>query len=134
METKKVLIPGNPEDAKNYFKNKISFTVGPVDISHFRETGEEFVLVDVRSADDFAKGHPAGAINLPREQWDSYAGLEKNKVNIVLCYSQTCHLGARAALKFAAHGYPVMEMEGGFAAWEEFKMPIEAGEAKRRSA
>ena len=134
MENKKLLVPGNPEDAKKYFKDKICFTTGPAEVKSFRDRGEDFTLIDVREAEDFAKGHPPGALSLPRDQWDTYAGLQKDKVNILLCYSEVCHLAAKAALKFATKGYPVMEMDGGFKAWEEMKMPVETGEAQRKSA
>jgi len=69
-------------------------------------------VVDVRAAEDFAKEHIPGAINLPQEQWDSLDGLQKGKVNILYCYTQTCHLAANAAVRFAERGYPVMEMDG----------------------
>lgn len=134
MENKKLLVPGNPEDAKKYFKDKICFTTGPAEVKSFQESGEDFTLIDVRAAEDFAKGHPAGAISLPRDKWDTYAGLQKDKVNILFCYSEVCHLAAKAALKFATKGYPVMEMDGGFRAWQEMKMPVETGEAQRKSA
>ncbi len=134
QENKKLLVPGDPAAAKEYFKQKIQFTTGPVEVKSFQDSGEDFILVDVREAKDFADKHPAGAINLPKTQWDTFAGLDKSKVNIVLCYSQACHLAAKAALKFAAHGYPVMEMDGGFKAWEESKFPLEMGGVERKSA
>jgi rhodanese-related sulfurtransferase len=44
---------------------------------------------------------------------------------MLYCYSQVCHLAAKAALEFASHGYPVMEWEGGFRSWKEHEMDIE---------
>jgi rhodanese-related sulfurtransferase len=131
---KKLLIAGDPQDAKEYFRQKICFTTGPMDVKRFQETGEDFTFIDVREAEAFAKGHPVGAVNLPRNKWDTYQGLNKEQVNIVFCYSQTCHLAARAALKFAARGYPVMEMEGGFQAWQDAKLAVDSGETARKSA
>ena len=131
MENRKLLVPGNPEDAKRYFKDKICLTTGPAEVKSFRESGEDFVLVDVRAAEDFAKGHPPGAVSLPRDQWDTYAGLQKDKVNILFCYSEVCHLAAKAALKFATKGYPVMEMDGGFEAWQENELDTEKGGGSR---
>jgi len=136
MDKKKLLTPGDPKDAMNYFKEKISFTTGPVEVKSFQDTGEDFVFVDVREEEDFAKGHPAGAINLPKAKWNTFEGLQKDKVNILLCYSAVCHLAAKAAVKFASQGYPVMEMDGGFEAWQENNMPVETGAApaERKSA
>jgi rhodanese-related sulfurtransferase len=81
--------------------------------------------VDVRDPDDFAKGHLPGATNLPRERWDKLEGLHKDKINVVYCYSQACHLAAAAAVEFASRGYPVMELEGGFATWKKLELEIE---------
>jgi rhodanese-related sulfurtransferase len=64
-------------------------------------------------------------VNLPHGQWHTAKGLSKDKLNILYCYSQTCHLAAAAALELASQGYRVMEMEGGFAAWTAGNNAIE---------
>jgi rhodanese-related sulfurtransferase len=46
-------------------------------------------------------------------------------MHIFCCYTQTCHLAAQACVKFASRGYPVMELEGGFAAWKAVELDIE---------
>jgi rhodanese-related sulfurtransferase len=82
-------------------------------------------MVDVRAAEDYAEGHIPGAISLPKDKWNALSGLRKDKVNVLYCYSQVCHLAATAALEFASKGYPVMELEGGFRTWKEHEMDIE---------
>lgn len=42
------------------------------------------------------------------------------------CYSEVCHLAAAAARDFAEHGYPVMELEGGFEEWHRNNLSIES--------
>ena len=79
----------------------------------------EVNVVDVRAAEDFSEGHIPGAINLPKDQWHALKGLRKDKTNVLYCYSQVCHLAASAALEFAAKGYPVMELEGGWRWWKD---------------
>ena len=112
--------------AKEYFENKMAFTTGPVETSAMLKKGFDIQVVDVRYADDYAKGHVPGAISLPPEEWaKSDKKLDKKKVNIVYCYSQVCHLAAKAAVKFTDLGYPIMEMEGGFKAWQEHKLDVE---------
>jgi rhodanese-related sulfurtransferase len=63
---------------------------------------------------------------LPRDRWDSLEGLTKDKLNVLLCYSEVCHLAATAAVQFATAGFPIMELDGGMRAWREYKMPIQA--------
>ena len=51
---------------------------------------------------------------MPRDRWSTFEGLEKDKLNVLYCYSQVCHLAAKAAVEFTSNGYSVMELEGGF--------------------
>jgi rhodanese-related sulfurtransferase len=115
----------DPVGAEGYFANKNSFTTGPIELQRKIEDGENLVVMDVRREEDFRAGHIPGAINLPEAQWQTLQGLCKDVPNYIYCYSQTCHLASRAAQLFAREGYPVVEMEGGFQAWEENKLEVE---------
>lgn len=109
----------DPARAHEYFTKKIEYSTGPVELQHMLEDGEEVVVVDVRAEEDYRQGHVPGSINLPQERWSAPQGLAKDKLNVLYCYSQQCHLAAKAAVEFARAGYPVMEMDGGFEAWED---------------
>ena len=68
----------------------------------------------------YEKGHIPESISIPAEDLDiRMSGLSRDKINIVYCYNQQCHLAAKAALKLAENEYPVMELEGGFHAWSD---------------
>ncbi len=115
-----------PASARRYFEDKLAFTTGPVELDRWIKSGEDnLVVVDVRAPEDFTKGHIPGAINIPKDQWHSAQGLNKNKTNVVYCYTQQCHLAANACVQFAAMEYPVMELEGGFAGWKQAELDIE---------
>lgn len=115
----------DPARARAFFEDKLAFTTGPVELDHMLKSNEHITVVDVRDADDFAKGHIPGALSLPRERWDSLEGMSRDKTYVFYCYAQTCHLAAQACVMFANRGYPVMEMEGGFAAWKAAELDIE---------
>lgn len=116
----------DPARARAYFEEKLAFTTGPIEVDHLlKSDGNHCHVVDVRAAEDFAKGHVPGAINLPQGSWDNPTGLSKDRTNIVYCYSVVCHLAAKACVKLAAQGYPVMEMDGGFASWKEYELEVE---------
>ena len=123
MATK--LMISDPQKAKEYFEAKITFTTGPVELDRMMKQGENITIVDVRAAEDYAEGHIPGAVNLPKDRWQTLEGLRKDKTNVLCCYSQVCHLAASAAVEFASKGYPVMEMDGGFRAWKEHDLDIE---------
>ncbi len=114
----------DPVKAKEFFEQKMTFTTGPVELKRMLKD-ENINVVDVRASEDYAKGHVPGAANLPKEKWDSPEGLKKDKINVLYCYNQQCHLAANAALEFAARGFPVMEMEGGFEVWKENELDVE---------
>ena len=122
----------SPASAREYFEQKLAFTTGPVELARWIKTGEDnLVVVDVRAAEDFAEGHIPGAINLPEGKWDQAQGLSREKTNVVYCYTQQCHLGAKACVRFASNGFPVMELDGGFEAWKENELDIEEESAHR---
>ena len=116
----------DPARARAYFEQKTAFTTGPVELDRLIKSRDNHItIVDVREAEDFAKGHIPGAINLPKENWDSSSGLTKDKTNVVYCYTQVCHLAANACVAFASKGFPVMELEGGFETWKEYGLEVE---------
>ena len=118
------LITHNPAKAKEFFEAKMAFTTGPVELDRMMKTNEANV-VDVRAAEDYSKGHIPGAINLPHDQRSTLKGLRKDKINVLYYYSIVCHLAATAAVEFTGHGYPVMELDGGWRWWKDDGYDIE---------
>ena len=114
----------SPVKAREFFENKIAFTTGPVELERMMKEGN-VNIVDVRAADDYAKGHIPGAVSLPKDRWATLQGLRKDRVNVLYCYSLVCHLAATGAVQFAAQGYPVMELDGGWRWWSEDGFDVE---------
>jgi rhodanese-related sulfurtransferase len=124
-EMKTQLRPVDPVKAKEYFEDKMTFTTGPIELERMLKEEEDLAVIDVRAAEDYEEGHIPGAINLPKERWETLEALHKDKTNVLYCYSHVCHLAAAAAVEFASKGYPVMEMDGGFKAWKEHDLEIQ---------
>ena len=120
------LRPVDPVKAKKFFEDKVTFTTGPIELDHMIQEDEDINIVDVRAAEDYEEGHVPGAVNLPQARWETLEGLQRDKTNVVYCYSHVCHLAAKAAVEFAGKGYPVMEMDGGFKAWKDHDLEIES--------
>ena len=56
-----------PADALSHFEGSLRFETDCWDVNHGLATGQrDFVLLDVRSAESFARGHVPGAIRLAR--------------------------------------------------------------------
>jgi len=114
----------DPVKAREYFENKMAFTTGPVELERELDN-DEINIIDVRAEEDYRKEHIPGAKNLPQERWSTMQGLDRDKVNVLYCYSQVCHLAATAAVEFTRHGYSIVELEGGFAGWKDNEMRTE---------
>jgi rhodanese-related sulfurtransferase len=114
----------DPAKAKEFFETKMAFTTGPIELERMIRNNEANV-VDVRTAEDYAEGHIPGAVNLPKDRWETLEGLRRDKLNVLYCYSHVCHLAAAAAVEFSAKGFSVMEMDGGMRAWREHELDIE---------
>ena len=112
--------------AIEFFRAKMQFTTGPVELSSMIQADEHINIIDVRRSEDFEKAHIPGAVNLPQESWQILEGLSRDRVNVVYCYSHVCHLAAKAALFFAEYDYPVMELDGGFDEWQRTGLPVES--------
>ncbi len=109
----------NTERAKEYFEQKAAFTVGPVGLKRMIETeSNKIQVIDVRSSDDYIHGHIPEAMSIPASNLEfSMDRLSRDKVNILYCYDQQCHLAAKCANMLAEEGFPVMELDGGYDAW-----------------
>jgi rhodanese-related sulfurtransferase len=114
------------DETKAFVADKVVLTIQPVEVNQFLKRDFNSIIVDVRETEDFIKGHIPGAINLPKGHWDKISGWCNEWTMIIYCYSQTCRLAVQAAFEFARQGcYSVIEMEGGFEAWQENKLPVE---------
>ena len=111
--------------AEDFFAEKLAFTLGPVELQHMLAENK-VKLIDVRRKEDYDEGHIPKALSIPKEELtEKLTQLLKTDVHVVYCYNQQCHLGATAALNLAKHGYPVMELDGGFDTWaEDFKFEV----------
>lgn len=111
--------------AREHFRAKTAFTTGTHEVLGTIDRGDDVVIVDLRMPADFKAGHVPGAVNLPKGTWHTARGLDTDKLNVLYCYSQTCHLAAEAAVELLAKGYAIQEMEGGFATWQSAGYRVE---------
>ena len=98
------------------------------DVKGFAEliADSSVVILDVRTAEEYADGHIKGAILIDQKQGDfvekAKATLSKEKTIAIYCRSG--RRSANAADRLAAEGYRLVNLKGGIIAWTDEGMPI----------
>jgi rhodanese-related sulfurtransferase len=84
------------------------------------------ILVDVRSPEEFASGHVAGAKNIPLPELGARLGeLAPYKDGEVWLICEVGGRSARAASLVSAQGFKAVDVGGGTAAWRAQGLPLE---------
>jgi rhodanese-related sulfurtransferase len=115
--------------AKAHFASEFSFETDCRDVYDSLTKGADFILLDVRSPDLFAKGHVPGAINLPHGKIinSKMAHWPMDTVFVTYCAGPHCNGAARGALRLAQLGRPVKVMAGGITGWLDEGFMLDAG-------
>ena len=82
--------------------------------------GEEsgYIVLDVRTAEEFAEKHIPGAINVPNEEIGTAEIPElPDKAQLILVYCRSGNRSKQAAAKLAALGYTNITEFGGINSW-----------------
>ncbi len=100
-------------------------SIAPVDLQARRDAGTAPVVIDVRTAEEYATGHIPGAVNIPHDQIADRISEVEAEHGVALY----CMVGPRARMGEAAllgSGYTsVFHIEGGLAAWQASGLPVE---------
>ena len=131
MPTAVTTSPAAPSSlAHEHFAAQFTFETDCWDVHEALRTGPDFVLLDVRSPALFAKGHVAGAINLPHGKITAsrLAEWPQDTLFVTYCAGPHCNGAARGALRLAQLGRPVKLMAGGVTGWldEGFELESDA--------
>jgi rhodanese-related sulfurtransferase len=105
--------------ALSHFAATLSFETDCWDVHDALSGQPDFVLVDVRSPELYARGHVKGAVNIPHGKIiDSrLSQYPPDTVFVVYCAGPHCNGGHRGAIRFARLGRPVKLMIGGVTGW-----------------
>ncbi len=114
-------------DATRHFAASFAFETDCWDVHESQAQGADFVLLDVRSADCYARGHVPGAVHLPHRKIieSRLAAYPAGTVFVVYCAGPHCNGAQRGALRLAQLGRPVKLMIGGMCGWLDEGFAIE---------
>ncbi|ABQ29071.1 ArsR/SmtB family transcription factor [Acidiphilium cryptum] len=83
-------------------------------------------LLDVRPADEFARGHLPGALNIPLDQLDAaLGGFTENVQVVAYCRGPYCVLSYDAVAQLRARGVRAIRLEDGYPEWKAAGLPVE---------
>ncbi len=108
------------EIALRHFEDMLAFETDCWDVHEsLRSANHDFIVVDVRGPNAFAKGHVRGAINIPHQEItaERMAQYSTNKVFVVYCAGPHCNGANKAAVRLARLGLQVKMMIGGVSGW-----------------
>lgn len=119
---------------KDFYMTENAVHVSPHGLRGKMDTGvDDFVLVDLRSAQEYEQGHIAGAVSIPAYSdpdtsaygdvdriVSSFAALPEGKDVIVYCYSMPCMTGRKIGKMLAEHGIYAKHLEIGWNEWRYF--------------
>lgn len=85
----------------------------------------DFIIIDLRSAEEYASGHIEDAINLDYSSSDFLEALDElNRERVYLIYSYSDDVSGQVLDVMAGLGFTeVYNMRGGMERWEEIGMP-----------
>jgi rhodanese-related sulfurtransferase len=114
-----------------HFEAEFAFETDCWDVHDALSRGADFVLLDVRSPELYARGHVPGAINLPHGKIveSKMAAYPADTVFVTYCAGPHCNGGHRGAVRLAQLGRPVKLMIGGITGWQDEGFALATGEA-----
>jgi rhodanese-related sulfurtransferase len=92
---------------------------------------KDVVFIDARDPEDFVLGHIPGALLLPFDYYDDYAGavlaeVDRDREVVTYCGGADCELSLYLARQLRNEGFTKIRIFfGGADAWEEAGLPLE---------
>jgi rhodanese-related sulfurtransferase len=111
--------PADSAAALAHFSTDLTFETDCWDVHDALSKEPDFVLVDVRSPEQYARGHVPGAINIPHAKLieSRLAQYAPETVFVVYCAGPHCNGAHRGAIRLARLARPVKLMIGGITGW-----------------
>ncbi|HEY6644199.1 rhodanese-like domain-containing protein [Povalibacter sp.] len=123
--------------ALQHFESALRFETDCWDVHDAMSSGQQdFVLLDVRSHELYARGHVPGAISLPHRKIieSTMNAYPDGTTFVVYCAGPHCNGAHRGAIRLAKLGRPVKLMIGGITGWIDEGFALAAMEVFAKSA
>ena len=121
-----------PALALSHFEDSLRFETDCWDVNHSLASGQrDFVLLDVRGPEAYARGHVPGALHLPHAKITEGRMREfpDGTLFVTYCAGPHCNGATRGAIRLARLGRPAKIMIGGVTGWLDEGFALETAEA-----
>ena len=117
--------------ALEHFSGGLRFETDCADVQRALSEGADFVLIDVRSPECFARARVPGAINIPHAKiiGSRMGSYPAGTLFVVYCSGPHCNGAQRAAIRLARLELPVKIMAGGMTGWCDEGFAVASGPA-----
>ena len=123
-------VPAAPSaEALSHFEGSLRFETDCWDVHHALATNQrDFVLLDVRGPEAFARGHVPGAIHLPHGKIveGKMREFPDGTLFVTYCAGPHCNGATRGAIRLAKLGRPAKIMIGGVTGWLDEGFTLES--------
>jgi rhodanese-related sulfurtransferase len=119
--------PAPPSEVASHYSRRLAFETDCSDVHAAMQDGaQDFVLLDVRGAAAYARGHVPAALSLPHRDItaERMMAWPHDMLFVVYCAGPHCNGADKAAFKLARLGRPVKVMIGGIAGWSDEGFPF----------
>ena len=108
------LTPEGEKDTKNTYTQ-----ITQAEAKALMDSEKNYIILDVRTEEEFADGHIAGAILIPDDEIEEKAaGILTDKNQLILVYCRSGRRSKNAASSLAALGYTNVKEFGGILDWK----------------
>jgi rhodanese-related sulfurtransferase len=99
----------------------------PQEVYDRLQAGDDFILLDVRTPEEWADGHIDGATLIPLQELEARAASELPKDADIVVYCRTGNRSAQAADYLVGAGYTHISDMGGIQDWQAAGLPVVTG-------
>lgn len=96
------------------------------EVSTMLAKDKTWIVLDVRTPDEFKEGHIKNALNIDINSDDAYQKIDKlNKNNKYIVHCRTHHRSDKAVAYMNTHGFKtIYQMMDGFSGWSTSNKPV----------
>ncbi len=110
-----------PNLVKEYYDTENAVSMSPQDvISHLEKGNDSFILVDLRTMEEYENGHFVTSVNIPagtmssQEVVSAFSSLSRDKPPVTYCYSSYCMLSRNVGKLLSDNGMYVKHLTAGW--------------------